>query len=64
MASTPRTAAPKKRYCGMCETYTNANPCKACGAETDRVPPEPEPNWFPGTEGTHFAGLPLKKESR
>ncbi len=24
----------------MCETYTNANPCKACGADTDRVPPE------------------------
>ena len=21
---------------------------------------KPSPEWFPGTEGTHFAGLPLK----
>ncbi len=38
MASTPRTAAPKTRYCGPCDEYTNANPCTACGADTDRVP--------------------------
>jgi len=25
---------------------------------------ELEPNWFPGTEGTHYAGLPLCKLER
>lgn len=28
----------KRRYCGPCDAYTNANPCKACGAETDLLP--------------------------
>lgn len=27
-----------RRYCGPCDEYTNANPCKACGADTDKLP--------------------------
>lgn len=27
-----------RRYCIPCDDYTNANPCKACGADTERVP--------------------------
>jgi hypothetical protein len=30
----------KRRYCIPCDDYTNANPCKACGADTDLVPKE------------------------
>jgi hypothetical protein len=26
----------KRRYCGMCDELTNANPCPACGADTER----------------------------
>ena len=29
----------KRRYCIPCDDYTNANPCKACGADTDLVCP-------------------------
>ena len=29
----------KRRYCGPCDDYTNANPCKVCGADTDLVCP-------------------------
>lgn len=28
----------KRRYCAPCDDYTNANPCPACGADTDPVP--------------------------
>lgn len=27
----------KRRYCGPCDDYTNANPCPACGADTERL---------------------------
>jgi rRNA maturation protein Nop10 len=26
------------RYCEMCEAYTSRKECKACGAETVKVP--------------------------
>ena len=29
----------RRRYCGPCDEYTNANPCKKCGADTDLVCP-------------------------
>ncbi|HWN84096.1 MAG TPA: hypothetical protein VNN99_03060 [Vicinamibacterales bacterium] len=32
----------RRRYCGPCDAYTTANPCRACGAETDRVPANDE----------------------
>jgi len=32
------SATPKRRYCGPCDEYTNANPCPKCGADTDKVP--------------------------
>ncbi len=27
-----------RRYCGPCDEYTNANPCRDCGTETDKLP--------------------------
>jgi hypothetical protein len=30
----------KRRYCGPCDEYTNSNPCKKCGADTDKMPPK------------------------
>lgn len=28
----------KRRLCEPCEALTNANPCKACGADTVKLP--------------------------
>lgn len=31
----------KRRYCIGCDEYTNANPCRECGADTEHVPADP-----------------------
>jgi hypothetical protein len=38
--ATPAPAKPGSRYCPMCEVYTSARVCKACGLDTERVPRE------------------------
>jgi hypothetical protein len=30
----------KRRYCELCDVWTNANPCKECGAVTTKAAPE------------------------
>ena len=30
----------KRRYCEMCDVWTNANPCPECGAVTTKAEPE------------------------
>jgi len=30
---------PKRRYCEMCDRFTNLPECKACGAETIKATP-------------------------
>jgi hypothetical protein len=30
----------KRRYCEMCDLWTNDNPCKECGAVTTKAEPE------------------------
>ncbi len=33
----------KKRFCIPCDEYTNANPCEACGSDTDKLPKDDDP---------------------
>lgn len=43
----------KRRYCEMCDVWTNQNPCKECGASTS--PAESDPREKDDDDGREYA---------